>query len=217
MSELRLVSPPAIVRPADGVLIELDARVDRAEDDGIRARWEFGRELLRERVGRKLPAGRLDQLAARTGKSRTELQYRVRFAERYPDENALRNAIAQYRSWFRVVNEALGGSQLAPPVIAPPALPGTFQVIYADPPWQYEVPGGLTPRRRAVERHYPTMSDEEIAAEIADRATVRIADDAVCFLWATNPKLPSALGVLAAWSRTTPAWASTSGASTSSC
>jgi phage N-6-adenine-methyltransferase len=105
--ELRLVALPAIVRPADNVLLELDLRVDRAEDDGIRARWEFGRELLRERIGRKLPAGRLDELAARTGKSREELQARVRFAERFPDEDALRNAITQYRSWFRIVNEAL--------------------------------------------------------------------------------------------------------------
>jgi N6-adenosine-specific RNA methylase IME4 len=96
-----------------------------------------------------------------------------------------------------------------PPVTPPPALPGTFQVIYADPPWRYEMPGGMTPQQRAVERHYTTMSDDEIVAELVERRTARVADDAICFLWATNPKLPEALHVLEAWGftyRTNLAW-----------
>lgn len=90
--------------------VELDAEIDRAEGDGIAARWQFGRALLRERVGRKLPAGRLDELVEVLGKSRTELQYRIRFAERYPTEIALRNAVAQCGSWHALVNEALSST-----------------------------------------------------------------------------------------------------------
>lgn len=67
-----------------------------------------------------------------------------------------------------------------------------YQVIYADPPWRYEqkrFPG-------AAERHYPTMSIEEICglpvAEIA-------AKDSLLFLWATFPQLPEALRVISAW------------------
>ena len=109
MNELRLVGidPPAIVQAAHSEFLALDARVDQAEGDGIRARWEFGRELLRKRVGKQLPRGLLDELVAATGKSRTELQYRVQFAERYPDEEQLSNALDTYGSWFRIVNEAL--------------------------------------------------------------------------------------------------------------
>lgn len=91
-------------------LVAIDARVDSAEGEGIYARWEFGRELLKERVGKKLPAGRLDELSEATSKSRTELQYRVQFAERFPDELALSNAVGQWKSWHSIVNEALAST-----------------------------------------------------------------------------------------------------------
>jgi phage N-6-adenine-methyltransferase len=108
--ELVLVSPPAIVRHVDANLIALDAKVDQAEDDGIRARWQFGRELLRERIGKQLPAGRLEQLVELTGKSQTELRYRMLFAARYETEDEVVNAIDDFRSWYRIVNEALAST-----------------------------------------------------------------------------------------------------------
>jgi N6-adenosine-specific RNA methylase IME4 len=85
---------------------------------------------------------------------------------------------------------------------APPA--GSYDLIYADPPWRYEAPGGETPELRAVERHYPTMTVEEISA-----LPVPAAPDAACFLWATNPLLREALEVLDSWGftyRTNLAW-----------
>jgi len=65
-----------------------------------------------------------------------------------------------------------------------------YGVIYADPPWRYL---DATPNR-AIENHYPTMSDEEICAlEIpADK-------NCVLYLWAVAPKLPEALAVMEAW------------------
>ena len=76
-------------------------------------------------------------------------------------------------------------------------------MILADPPWRYE--HAPTPTR-AIERHYPTMATEDICAlPIADIA----AADCVLFLWATSPKLPEALAVLAAWGfryRTNAVW-----------
>lgn len=204
MSEgLHLVAPPAIVRHVDAALIGLDARVDRAEDDGIRARWEFGQALLRERVGRKLPAGRLDELATRTGKSRTELQYRVQFAERYPNEDALSNAVGQYGSWHAIVNKALHECSTLAAVAEPPPLPdGIYRTICADPPWQY----GNTSTRGAAEDHYPTMTVEALCelpvAEWVD-------EQAHLYLWTTNGFLRESFDVLAAWGfeyKTTLVW-----------
>jgi len=86
----------------------LDRKVDAAEGDGILARWEFGRELLAERVGKQLPNGRLDEVAAAIGKSRQEVGYRVRFAERIPSRGEVANAIGNLGSWYRIVNEFLG-------------------------------------------------------------------------------------------------------------
>jgi ParB family chromosome partitioning protein len=84
----------------------LDKKVDEAEGDGIMARWEFGRELLTERVDGKLPVGRLSEVAEAIGKSRSEVSHRLTFAEKYPTEEACRNAITTYGSWFAIVNKS---------------------------------------------------------------------------------------------------------------
>ena len=80
--------------------------------------------------------------------------------------------------------------------------PGTVQklypVIYADPPWKFRVHSEVTGREKSAENHYPTMETDAICdlfAEIGSPCT----DDAVLFLWATNPMLPDGLRVLEAW------------------
>ncbi len=84
---------------------------------------------------------------------------------------------------------------------------GKFQVIYADPPWQYDNSGFAG----SAESHYPTMSVEEICAlPIAGLAE----NTSVLFLWATNPLLPEALKVMSAWGfgyKTNMAWIKDSG------
>jgi len=69
---------------------------------------------------------------------------------------------------------------------------GKYAVIYADPPWQYDNSGF----NEAADNQYPTMPLDEICelpiTDLADETTV-------LFLWATNPLLPEALKVLAAW------------------
>lgn len=69
---------------------------------------------------------------------------------------------------------------------------GTFNVIYADPPWQYDFQ-----KRGGVESggHYKDLSVEEICTNFKPNT----ADDAILFLWATNPKLIEALQVMQAW------------------
>ena len=71
----------------------------------------------------------------------------------------------------------------------PPLPEGEFNVIYADPPWEYEVP-----LRGSPDLHYPVMPTEEICG-----LKIPAAKDAVLFLWATNPKLEDALKVMEAW------------------
>lgn len=75
---------------------------------------------------------------------------------------------------------------------APPALPaGTFDVILADPPWQYDF---AETDNRKIENQYPTMDVDAIAA-----VELPAAPDAVLFCWATAPKLREALVVIDAW------------------
>ena len=69
---------------------------------------------------------------------------------------------------------------------------GNYNIIYADPPWQYNRNKG----RGVAENHYRTINLEKICAlPVADIA----AQDSVLFLWATFPMLPEALHVISAW------------------
>jgi len=71
----------------------------------------------------------------------------------------------------------------------PPLPKEKFNVIYADPPWEYNL--GL---RGDPAEHYSTMTQEQILA-----LKIPTAEDAILFLWATNPKLEEALQVMKAW------------------
>ncbi|MEY9196619.1 N6-adenosine-specific RNA methylase IME4 [Sinorhizobium fredii] len=73
-----------------------------------------------------------------------------------------------------------------------------FPVIYADPPWQFGVRSEVTGREKSAENHYPTMPTDEICALFEEIGTPAKAD-ALLFLWATNPMLPDAFRVMAAW------------------
>lgn len=69
-----------------------------------------------------------------------------------------------------------------------------YQIIYADPPWQYN----KTPNKkgRAVECHYPTMPIEDIKKlPIQDFAD----ENCVLFIWVTFPKLQEGLDTIKAW------------------
>lgn len=76
-----------------------------------------------------------------------------------------------------------------------PIPPGQYQVIYADPPWEY---GNTMPeeKRMGQEFHYQTMTVPEIAAMPMKGIA---ADNAVLFLWVTSPILEESFEVVKAW------------------
>jgi hypothetical protein len=91
----------------DDQLRALDRRVDTAEGDGLRARWEFGKVMLDLRIGKLLPRGVLDEKATLIGKSRSEIKFRMLFAERFHTETQLAHAVNQFKSWHEIRNVAL--------------------------------------------------------------------------------------------------------------
>jgi N6-adenosine-specific RNA methylase IME4 len=75
----------------------------------------------------------------------------------------------------------------------PTRLPdGVFQVVYCDPPWQYNNSGFNS----SAEQHYPTMSMDELMAMPVKNMR---ADNAVMFMWATNPLLKEAIELMETW------------------
>ena len=83
----------------------------------------------------------------------------------------------------------------------PPLPKGPFDIIYADPPWDYKGQlqhngtGGRDTGGAA--RHYPTIKSREMA-EWAIGDTLA-ADNALLFLWATSPHLDQAIALGTAW------------------
>lgn len=177
-------------------LVHIDRRIDANESDALRARWEFGQSMLAARDGAgRLPNGYLAALVDRTGKSRRELGYRAQFAEAFPQEEELCNALHSFDSW-REVTKALKKQADADDniVVEPEPVPeGQYSTFVADPPWRY----GNTSTRGAAENHYPTMSIEELCE--LDIVPSRAADQAHLYLWTTAGHLPDAFKVMEAW------------------
>lgn len=73
---------------------------------------------------------------------------------------------------------------------------GKYRVIYADPPWEYNNRG--PDYYGPAERHYPTMSIDELCA-MGEQIREIIDDNAVLFLWVTSPMLEAAFKVISAW------------------
>lgn len=73
--------------------------------------------------------------------------------------------------------------------------PHSFDLIMADPPWAFELRSAKG-EEKAAQAHYECMSLDTIRAlPVLDLA----APDCLLWLWATNPMLPQALEVMAAW------------------
>lgn len=69
---------------------------------------------------------------------------------------------------------------------------GRFQIVYADPPWQYRDRG----IRGAADQHYSTLTLDQICALPVARLA---APDAALFLWVTWPMIADAFRVIDAW------------------
>jgi N6-adenosine-specific RNA methylase IME4 len=77
----------------------------------------------------------------------------------------------------------------------------SFGVVCADPPWKFKSRTALQSTnwnsRRDVDKHYDTMTNEEIAAlpvrELAAKEGCHL------FLWSTGPHLPEAINTMRAW------------------
>jgi N6-adenosine-specific RNA methylase IME4 len=95
----------------------------------------------------------------------------------------LKQAVRLFKTALRIGKHANEADDLADT--------GVYQVLYVDPPWQYEYAESST---RAIENNYPTMTLDEIKA-----LEVPAAPDAVLFLWATSPKLSESIEVMEAW------------------
>lgn len=80
-----------------------------------------------------------------------------------------------------------------PPRKVPPLPRGTFDIVYADPPWHYY---GSEIKDAAAAKHYPLMSQADLSA--LNIRTI-MAKRSALFMWATGPRLHLAIELLNGW------------------
>ena len=73
-----------------------------------------------------------------------------------------------------------------------------YNIIYADPPWQYKVWSRDTGLGRSAEAHYKTMTKKDIQ-NMGDTIQNITEKDAALFLWVTFPCLEEGLELINKW------------------
>lgn len=73
-----------------------------------------------------------------------------------------------------------------------------YDVILADPPWAYLWGTGKNGGNFCPEKHYRTMTTDEIC-ELGSTIKKLRAKNCALFLWSTMPCLPNAIQVLSSW------------------
>ena len=71
-----------------------------------------------------------------------------------------------------------------------------YDIIYADPPWEYKQSGSKKHSRGMAKQKYNTMKTEDIMKISVKKIK---SDKSVCLMWATFPNIGEALKVMDAW------------------
>jgi len=93
---------------------KFEERINGDEQDAMQARWDCGKYLLEQRVGKQLPKGFLDNLCKEIGVGRSELTKRAKFAEKFPTEKEVRNAVTHFPAWREMVSKGLTDKHAIP-------------------------------------------------------------------------------------------------------
>ena len=79
--------------------------------------------------------------------------------------------------------------------------PTTFDLIYCDPPWDYDGRTFLNSKGNdtgAASDHYTTMRPDELIA-MGEGIRQISSPSSICFMWTTGPQLDVSIRVLEAW------------------
>lgn len=87
-------------------LRRLEEPVHKSEGDGVRARLESGRYLLTLKKGKQLPDGLLARLSKEKF-GRTEIEARMKLAEKCPTDAELTDFIGKFPTWYSITHGGL--------------------------------------------------------------------------------------------------------------
>jgi len=160
----------------------------------IKIKWEIGKRIIEDELKfskAKYGNKTVENIAKDLKISSREIWYYIQFAKKCDNV-----AEFMYKRWNWIVHNYLPEhkeeqlkqlkemKQLKLPE-------GKFNVIYADPPWKYDFSKAFSD---SIPAHYPVMDLDKIC-----NLKIPSSDNAVLFLWVTNPKLEEAFQVINAW------------------
>jgi len=73
-----------------------------------------------------------------------------------------------------------------------------YSLIYADPPWQFQVRSRESGLDRAPDKHYQTTRTADLFTFLTDEK-VEVSNNAILIMWVYDPMLPDALTLAQAW------------------
>jgi N6-adenosine-specific RNA methylase IME4 len=185
-------------------------RIKNSRMEVITAYAEVGERIVNDKLYKKSGKGNqifLDKLFEDVGIGKTNGYYAINFYEKYFQgkvKDVSTGVETIMMANFEKEGENISWNKIKtlylpePKKTETPELPkGKYQVIYADPPWQYAQEQHTHEKQNTtLETHYPTMPTEEIAKlPISDL----VGENAVLFMWTTSPKLFECKQVIDGW------------------
>jgi N6-adenosine-specific RNA methylase IME4 len=149
--------------------------------------WLVGK-LIRENFTGNQLTKQLQGLGVDVGVSSTTLWYALQTYDKYPDITTIPEG--KNISWNKLITKYL--PQPKDSKVDTPLPEGVFNLIYADPPWNYG--DKLIEGYGAAEHHYTTMTIDELC-----NIKIPVADNAILFLWVTSPLLDECWPVIKSW------------------
>jgi len=158
--------------------------------------WNLGKRISEENknferakiYGKKI----VQDLAKSLSISERTIHYSLQAYDKFPDLDKIPEG--KNISWNKLITLYLPEPKKEKQIPLPE---GKYQVIYADPPWEYAQEQHTHEKQdTTLETHYPTMPTEDICKLPVQNLT---GDNAVLFLWTTSPKLFECKQVIDAW------------------
>lgn len=148
----------------------------------------IGKRILQDELKFGKPeygSKRIENLAKDLNANSRDIYFCIQFAKQYPKiETAFQNL-----PWREIIKRLQEPRQEKVNIPLPE---GKYSVLLADPPWQYRNTGV----EGAVDKEYPTMTIQELC-EMPTKE--RASENAVLFLWTTNPILEECFPVIKSW------------------
>ena len=171
---------------------ELLQDIKKLEFSGIvSTKWAIGKRICEDedKFGQaEYGSKRIENIAKDLNMGVADVWATIRFAKKFKNSDSVRELVN--KSWRQIVHQYLYEKRKKSNSL-PPLPPGKYNIIYADPPWQY-YKGGY----KNQEQHYDSLTIEELKQMPLDDIA---ADNCILFLWITFPILDEVFDLIKWW------------------